>query len=1201
MLRHLLSLIFNRYVFIAIGLIALALAIWYLGPLFAFATWRPLGSVTARVWLMLIIALLLLLRLTLGIWRKHQVNARLVDAALGLRERRKGAVPEDPAQAALDEMRGKFAHAVAQLKHARFGSQGDGWWVRLRQRYVYQLPWYVFIGAPGSGKTTALVNSGLHFPLADELGGKESIRGVGGTRSCDWWFTDAAVLLDTAGRFTTQESDAVADKAEWDGFLQLLRKFRPRQPLNGAILTISVQDLLTASEEDRKVHAARLRARLNELSSNLRINFPIYVLVTKMDLLGGFNEFFGNFNKEDRAQVWGATLPLQAESATPGEVPDARLTTELEALGRRLFDKLPDVMLNMHDTGARARAYTLPQHFANLTPKVQQLVHDVFADSRFAPSVMLRGVYFTSGTQEGSPFDRLLSSLHEGLGFDASVAINPAPGRGKSYFLQDLLRKVVFSEAHLAGRNQRAERRHRLLTTAGHMSIVAALALVLFGWTVSYGNNTDYLAFVGKKTSLIADHLKKQGAADTGVLANMLPTLNVMEHLADGQTFQVATPPLGNTFGLYQGSKLEAAANQTYDRALHAVMLPRIARRIEEILRSTPNDDLELNYEALKVYLMLSDPEHYDAGEVESFIQQDWDQRLQQSMDNDQRARLNSHLHNLLASNAVVSPFPLDQALVQRKREQLAGYSQAQRAYSRLLRRLLDDPQLREFTVAEAGGPQAAQVFARASGKPLTQGIAGLFTRDGYYDVFLPKARNVLAMMENEDVWVLGKIAQPSGEQLAALADGTRLRALQSLYLHEYVRRWDEYLGDVRIANTPSIAQSVEVARILAAPDSPIAQFLRAIARETTLIAKGNNQSDASLFAYAKRRVVSTKNDIERTIGPLAMPGGTGGSQPLERIVDDHFEPIRRLVSSSSGAVPLDKVLQTFNEVYMTLSGVEASLGTRTLDLTSTDALARVHAQAGQLPTPLREVLDGLADSGGEQAVGGVRRTLGGELDSSVGDFCRRAIRGRYPFNRRSAQDVTAADFARLFASGGLLDQFFNTRLAAMTDRSGRNWMLRLPSGAQLPLTAFQKGASIRNAFFPSGGNTIDLSFKFSVIKLDASVDQLSLDIDGQSFHYAHGPQVPQQVSWPGPHGSNQVRLTLSTHSGEDKYLVTSGPWALFRLFDAGKVKRGKGPEQFTVSLLIQGKVVELAVTTSSVLNPFLLPELTNYSCPARL
>ncbi|MEO7200559.1 MAG: type VI secretion system membrane subunit TssM, partial [Dokdonella sp.] len=512
MLRWLFSLLFNRYVFIAIGLCALALAIWYLGPLFAFAQWRPLEPVPARLWLMGAIAFLLLLKWLAGVWRKHRINTRLIDSVMGLRD--KSVPADDPSRAALEEMRANFAQALTQLKKARFGKQGGGWWAQFRQKYAYQIPWYVFIGAPGSGKTTALVNSGLRFPLAEELGGKESIRGVGGTRSCDWWFADEAVLLDTAGRFTTHESDAVADKAEWSGFLQLLRKFRPRQPLNGAILTISVWDLLSLSEDERKAHAALLRARLNELTDNLRIAFPIYVLVTKVDLLGGFNEYFENFSKEDRAQVWGVTLPLQPEQELTREALGKQLEQEMQSLARRLFDKLPDVMQEGHDTARRARAYTLPQHFSNLTPLVRQLVQNVFADSRFAPTAMLRGVYFTSGTQEGTPFDRLLGSLQNSLGLDASVALQSVPKTGKSFFLQDLLHKVVFPEAHLAGRNRRVERRDRILGVASHLGIALVLALVVLGWVTSYGKNTQYLQFVDIKTTMTSGYLKGQNSGE---------------------------------------------------------------------------------------------------------------------------------------------------------------------------------------------------------------------------------------------------------------------------------------------------------------------------------------------------------------------------------------------------------------------------------------------------------------------------------------------------------------------------------------------------------------------------------------------------------------------------------------------------------------------------------------------------------------
>ena len=131
----------------------------------------------------------------------------------------------DPSVAASAEevaaMREKLTTALTLLKKAS-GSRG----------YLYEQPWYAIIGPPGAGKTTALLNAGLKFPLAAEMG-QAAVAGVGGTRMCDWWFTEDAVLIDTAGRYTTQDSDAAVDKAGWDAFLGMLKRTRARQPLNG--------------------------------------------------------------------------------------------------------------------------------------------------------------------------------------------------------------------------------------------------------------------------------------------------------------------------------------------------------------------------------------------------------------------------------------------------------------------------------------------------------------------------------------------------------------------------------------------------------------------------------------------------------------------------------------------------------------------------------------------------------------------------------------------------------------------------------------------------------------------------------------------------------------------------------------------------------------------------------------------------------
>ncbi|MET0180981.1 MAG: type VI secretion protein IcmF/TssM N-terminal domain-containing protein, partial [Novosphingobium sp.] len=156
-----------------------------------------------------------------------------------------------------------------------------------RRDYLYRRPWYVIIGPPGSGKTTALLNSGLRFPFSDQ-----SLKGVGGTRNLDFWFADEAALVDTAGRYTTQDSDATADSRGWKSFLALLRRTRPKQPINGVIVALGVDELLRADCAGIDNHAAIVRRRLAELRETLEISTPIYLFLTKVDLLAGFVEFY---------------------------------------------------------------------------------------------------------------------------------------------------------------------------------------------------------------------------------------------------------------------------------------------------------------------------------------------------------------------------------------------------------------------------------------------------------------------------------------------------------------------------------------------------------------------------------------------------------------------------------------------------------------------------------------------------------------------------------------------------------------------------------------------------------------------------------------------------------------------------------------------------------------------------------------------
>jgi len=338
----------------------------------------------------------------------------------------------------LESIQARFKQAAEDLQDARFPSP-DG-----RPRAIEEMPWYVMIGAPGSGKTTALLNSGLRFPLYTAETGA-SVPGVGGTRNCDWWFADEAVLIDTAGRYTTQESDRKADAAAWHGFLALLKEHRPVRPLNGALVTVSVLDLMLWAKVERAKFAAHVRMRLSEMYAALNQRFPVYAVVTKLDLLAGFTEFFGDYDQAARMQVWGTTFAHDIDPALYAE-PYAKDFAALEdRLGAEMLARLHEEP----DLQRRAAIYRFPQQFHAIGPLVGEILAQAFGTQVNHRPLQLRGVYYTSATQEGNPIDRVLATMARTFRLDRNASALKS-GTGKSYFVTRLMCEVVFAEHGLA-------------------------------------------------------------------------------------------------------------------------------------------------------------------------------------------------------------------------------------------------------------------------------------------------------------------------------------------------------------------------------------------------------------------------------------------------------------------------------------------------------------------------------------------------------------------------------------------------------------------------------------------------------------------------------------------------------------------------------------------------------------------------------
>ncbi|KRA53069.1 type VI secretion system membrane subunit TssM [Devosia sp. Root635] len=1183
-----------RLALVLVGLLALAAVVWFATPFIAFGGVAPFDPIWVRLVIIGVIVLLVGGFYAFRWWRGRKAAEALEEGLV---------VPEEGVTdgQVLSE---RMTEALQTIK----ASTG-------RRNYLYVLPWYIIVGPPNAGKTTALLNSGIKFPLAEANGGAP-LAGSGGTRYCDWWFTEEAVLIDTAGRYTTQDSDPGADRKSWLSFLGLLKKYRPKQPINGVIVAISLEDVMRLSPEELSAHATAIRKRLVEVHQELRVDFPVYMLFTKADLVAGFSDYFGNFTESRRRKVWGATFQTEDRRKNMvGQVPE-----QFDALTRRLTEELSDRMQEEPDPVSRIAIFGFPEQFALLKDRVSGLLREIFEPSRYQVNANLRGFYFSSGTQEGTPFDQVLGALDR-AGGGASPGAGHMSGRGRSFFLHDLIKSVIFSETGWVSTDMGAMRlsailRYGALTAA----VVAALGLAgLWGW--SYFSNTTLIAntdqFVSDYRVNANDLLTASSVSDSEVMS-VLPALDMMRNNPVGYAHLGEGTPMGETFGLSQRDRLAASSEAAYRQALERTLRSRLILRVEAQLEASLNDPIQA-YEALKVYMMLGGKAPVtDDDYIESWFSQDWEQNLYPGPNNKAaRDALTQHLEAMLHLDDGKQPsFELNGLLIDSAQRTLTRLTLADQAYE-YLKSLPPAVPIEDFNVADRSGPESALVFETVDGSDYAAlTVPALFTYRGFHEHFLAELASIADQLASEQ-WVRGEVGQSMVTESEFQGLGPKLLAL---YSADFLANWNRVLDNIKLKALPGEKPDYIILSVASnKASSPIKTLVQAIAQETALTreAPAEQPADGNLDAALDQATALATQQITNRAGGLARIGinlalkgdGRPGDAPSAPQVpganiEAQFKQYALLLDGAPP--PIDLVLDSLNEIYRNLvvAAMTPSQAAQAIAATQLH-VANLSMSASRLPGPFQRMVSAAVSDLEGDAAGSSLAQLNDKLAGTVTRLCEQLTSNLYPFASGSERDLPMADFARLFAPNGVMDRFFAENLLPLADMSGEVWTWKEDTalGRELSNSAlreFQRAAQIRDAFFPPGASAPQVTLTISHASLHAAAQMALLDINGQVIQTQQTGNVPVTVQWPGSTGGGSVTLSIQPElQGRSSTYSDSRPWALMRLISQGAVTRSG--DSLQVRFLLGGRDVSYNIQVGTIFNPFFLPALSEFSCPTGL
>lgn len=1204
-----------------LGVIGLLLLIWFIGPEIAIGSIKPLLSEKIRIIVCMGIVAVWFGKIIYRHWREVRRYA-LISKEIK-------ASQESILQRSDDEtvMASRFAEIDKILKNSKLAKTKYNW-LDVEQ-YKYQLPWYIVLGASGSGKTTALKQSGLNFPLESTLG--SSITGLTTTQDFDWFLTDEALLLDTSGRLSVHgKRHGHKNSKDWEEFITLLKQYRPKQPVNGLVVTVGVDDLLGDSTNLLDL-AAELKRRIQEMRTQFGINFPIYLTITKLDLLHGFNSFFSHLTEVERSEHFG--IPFHNESMIINHSGYIKTATDILTQIENKFRSFASTIANNLDTPTeRAAAFVFPDEFGRLSKEILKFLQELSKSSKFEEPVQWRGIYFSSAIQNEStcPFiieKKLYHDFQLVHQYSETGHFQPVE---KKFFLNKLFSDIIFCESSLASENRAWFIKRRTIYWSGVVAITGIATTALILMLISYFHNSTYLNRVKEQAINLSNEIQKVKKSNfTAIdIANRVKGIVGSQDIPD-----LSKPPIDYRMGLYQGDQMQDVVELAYKRLLHDGIMPLISYKLDDLLRNVALDrDDDFTYNALKAYLMMFNKEYLDKDFMHSWLIQNLFNDGQ--LNDRQQETVSQALKDVLSSEMLTFNVPYDQELVDSRRKRLSS-SKNMNITAIVLNQVLEEvarnkDKLTPVSFSSMGGGQSDTLFERKSGKSLNEPIDSAYTVEAYVKFITPNLKEKTSNLFKERLWVLENYAAyPSDNEDIALS------RIQQKYFEEYVKAWEDYILDLQLKSPKSINESVEFLKLLSLDKdkTPLVGIINGISENTILSSSNQWNTDSETHPKLLKFILLSKETLNKYKDLLDVSDKDGEikSEVVQLFnkstpVDDEFEHFHILVQSQKDQPStINTVVSKINALYEFAINVrdmnKKGVSDLTLDMSPVTAYK---AAVERLPDPFKKMLKNLSDfiqdekatqeekkkaieeeeenkkkqRQDEESMKSLMSSLTKEL-ASIAQQCDTTVDQGYPFQSRSStNDVSIESFTHIFGSNGIYQQFrqLTGETASWAKVDSLDALMAKDEKFRDRFAALDIVSTIRQTYFNKGTERPQFDFTLEIALLDPAFDSLHLTYDGKKQVYSHGPVVPMNLSWPSNSEKPQIKLEFFSSKAGTSSINTTGIWSVFRLIEKGKIKE-QNNNTTIVEYTIQGKPVILKFTTLTSNNPFNLNHLRGFQC----
>ena len=1062
----------------------------------------------------------------------------------------------------VQDLKTRFNEAIRILKNSSI--------YRNKQIAGYELPWYLMVGSVQEGKTSILENSGLDFPLNINYD-KRSVTEMGSTKAFQWYFAEHAIFIDMPGNYVSNNRSE-EDLVLWESFLSLFGKKRWKRPINGIVLTISVDTLMGKNEKELEQYAKDLRDRFDEISHAFVSNIPIYLLISKADSVTGFKEYFAGISEEEKDEVLGVTFDEEVSS-----IDTSVIQPELEALLERLNSAVIDKVNKEWDTDARSKILLFCNEFSLLFEKLNMFVDIGFAQTRYRKPLMLRGIYFTS-----VPNGNELPVSQE---FEKSSLSSIQPQKGM--FIQNLLSDIIFPEADIIKMDTSYKKNQRVKHIGALVGSVLIVAIAIVYWVQDFNARLDTLD-VSEKAMLKYDNTRAL-TSNKSDFREILVALNQIKKLQNENKDDMNNSVWRVAY--FKVADRNKMIEDHYKEALEDILLPRIAKFMEEQVAASLGD-YDLTWESIKAYTMLNNEEHRDKEFLISWLSTAWS-HLYPNLNATQND-LNMHFSNLLDYG--FTPYELREETVELSRKQLLEYGQEALVYKELKNEALEK-NLRAFRFSEVLGSYASAF----EGSDYV--VPGFYTKKGFEDIIIADGKELIKKLVANN-WVVGYSTELSDAELNEM-----YAKVQNYYFIDYKKHWVAALSSLKIPNYKSISEINNQLTVLTSGTSPIIGVIHAL-KENTLI-------------YTPAEKLQIKVNETHTGGTSASIASQNAIEKAKKITNntnvksirEYFSVYNNLIGKDNKpTAKLETSLLKLNTVYQEMTAIYGSVTPEKDAYTIvTDRVSGRHEpiimQISALPRPIDKWFKSALKNDWEYLLSRTKKHISNQYKQDVLGYYNDKIKGRYPLVKYSRKyDIRVQDFEEFFKKNGIVDTFYQNYVATFVKLDTRRgtYKYRTIDGSNMRIgsefmNAMLNVESIRKIFFTSKGDFLTTSFYLKPYALGRKLSRMELHYDENYIAYEHGPIKSRKVVWPAESLNNIAKFSMFNLE-KDKVVeeIKDGEWAFFKLVDqfdqkGHKIRRGTDSviiehkkDRFSGSYTLTGMAVKV-FTKSNPLRRFKL------------